>query len=176
MSHLGNNSLWENHPKYETMRPVYEYAAKQNPGRGSLIIRVEGEQMKQSHDLWTRGCSLMLLLAGFLVSAGAWAGGVAIDSASWDSRYHPNELYIRGSGEDRSEISIYDADSDVLIDKVTASERGSWRYSASNPSSIPCRVRAESRGERDTRSVSNADSFLAATRVILASPNRPISR
>jgi len=96
----------------------------------------------------------MIALTG---ATSAWAASLDIDRAGYSvSR---DRLTVEGKSEDDAEVRLFDADSGVLFATVRADSDGNWRHRDRNPEAIPCQVRAESQGQSDTRTISNANRF-----------------
>ena len=78
---------------------------------------------------------------------------LAITRANWSDRY--NRLRLSGDAGRYQEISLYNADTGMLLGQTTASRRGDWSFSQeiSNDSNVPCRVRAEYQDNSDERNV-----------------------
>jgi hypothetical protein len=96
---------------------------------------------------------LAALAVPLLFAGNAWAA-FSISSASWSSSSHT--LTVSGSGAaSRATVTIKYTGDPTVIGTTTASSRGSWSFSKTNPSPVPCNVRAESGNSFATRSVSH---------------------
>jgi len=97
------------------------------------------------------------LLLGLSGTSSVWAADFDIDLAIYS--VNRDLLVIIGDAEDDETVRLYDDDSNVLFDTVTANSDGKWLSRKNNPEAIPCRVRAESKEKSDERGVSNASRF-----------------
>ncbi|HFD81371.1 MAG TPA: hypothetical protein ENK05_13410 [Gammaproteobacteria bacterium] len=100
-------------------------------------------------------------LLGLALSGEAFADdhhhGLRIDSAKYEQE--KDRFKVKGTADKRAEVSLYDADSDVLLATVSADKEGKWKYEERHPSAIPCRVRARSGDNSDEKAVEHADDF-----------------
>ena len=97
---------------------------------------------------------VMTVVAAFaitsIISTSAYADDFQIDSARWDEER--NQLQVRGEGDRREDVTVTNADTGAFIGEDDVSRRGNWRVRVDNPSSVPCRVRAEQTdGETDEK-------------------------
>ena len=69
-----------------------------------------------------------------------------------------NMLRVEGTTSPGLDVQVFDAGSGYFLGSTTAASNGDWSMRRSNPSPVPCRVRAESQGVSIERAVNNAPS------------------
>ncbi|MBI4773246.1 MAG: hydrogenase small subunit [Deltaproteobacteria bacterium] len=74
--------------------------------------------------------------------------------AEW--RGDRSELIIGGEGKPGASAQIFDSQSSALIGATVVASSGLWNITVSQPSTIPCSIRAESEGQTFQRDVDNA--------------------
>ena len=112
---------------------------------------------------------VIYLFLGSLLSLTAATSVFASDSHRSDShrldidetKYEEgdNKFLAKGKAERRADVVLSDAESGVEFATVSADREGKWKYRDRNPDAIPCRLRAESRGDSDEKNVKDADEF-----------------
>jgi len=91
-----------------------------------------------------------------VITTGAYADGFEIKEAKWDDEN--NRIKVKGNGRNGRTVTVTNADTGAPVgtDVVDDDE---WRVRQYNPSSIPCRVRAEQSGGRSAeKNVEDAPS------------------
>ncbi|MCB1877151.1 MAG: PKD domain-containing protein [Chromatiales bacterium] len=89
-------------------------------------------------------------------TSAAESSSVQISSASWSN--YRQRLTVSGRAGSRETVVLkYTGDGSVLA-STRASRRGSWSVEVSEPSPVPCKVRAETAQSDDERDVDNAPS------------------
>lgn len=116
------------------------------------------KQFKASNKIVHAVVTFVFLFFGVVIGAVAHADDeLEIGDAKF--KYEKNVLLIKGESEEDANISLFDADSGVLLKTLKADDEGKWKYRRRNPTVIPCRVRAESEGETDEKKVEKAYKF-----------------
>ncbi len=100
------------------------------------------------------------LMAGVFADASV-AAPLSITEASWDSG--ERRLRVRGAGTNGAQVAVKNAASGVQLSSPRSVSEERWRLEVSNPSPVPCRVRAESNGSAVERDVSNRPSNCGPT-------------
>ena len=121
----------------------------------------------------------LLVVSGFHIAhAGkpAWRSlDLSIDYAYWDEQNRA--LTLSGTDKPRSRVNLYASGTTYLLTSVTTDNRGRWRESISNPSVVPCILRAEDDGSSVDKEVSfppsdclGADSLSSTSDALVTDP------
>jgi hydrogenase small subunit len=81
-------------------------------------------------------------------------GTLQFTSAVWDAR--TSSLKAAGTGDAGQIVSIFNADTGVLLGATSVGSTGGWKFRQRNPSPVPHRLRAESNGQTAETDVANA--------------------
>jgi hypothetical protein len=109
---------------------------------------------------WWRFCSVLAVALG--ISLGTSDGALAGDELNIDDAKYKQEddhFKVKGKARDFAAVKLFDAHSGVQFATVNADDEGDWEHRKTLPAAIPCRVRAESGGRDDEKSVEHADDF-----------------
>ena len=98
----------------------------------------------------------ILLLAPILSAA-----SLEIKEAKWESGDH--ELKAKGKAPSRAAITLLDADSGIVLGRLTASKDGEWEWEKDRPNLVPCRLRAETEGYASEKQVKDAPGNCGGT-------------
>ena len=86
---------------------------------------------------------------------------VQINIATWNARR--SLLNVQGKNwEQGTVVVLSDSETGAVLDSVTPDRKGKWKFTISDPSSVPCRVRAESGEAIAEQDVKNAPSTCSA--------------
>ncbi len=97
----------------------------------------------------------IFIVISFLAPPALYAGdGFTIEAAKWDDER--NRITVKGKGDDGRTVSVTNADTGLLLGSDDVDDE-KWRVRKRNPSSVPCRIRAEqSNGESAEKNVKYA--------------------
>lgn len=80
-----------------------------------------------------------------------------IDDAKF--KLEKSAFKVKGKAADNAMVNLYDAQSGIMFATATADNEGDWYFRKTHLAAIPCRVKATSGRQRNTKRVEHANDF-----------------